>query len=164
MKTWKVHPAALAFPRMSVAEFNELKADIAAKGMRLPILVNKKKDTILDGRNRMMVAHDLKLEDGEVPIEVFTGTSEEEVSEIISRNIHRRHLTDDQRVAIVAKLRGPQLTKEAQYKLFRSPSAVWIVLSENLTARRKYLEDFTGRHMSIASAEVSALACHTEAK
>jgi hypothetical protein len=27
------------------------------------------------------------------------------------------------------------------YKLFRSPSAVWIVLSENLTARRKCLEE-----------------------
>jgi hypothetical protein len=112
-KTWEVHPVAMAFPRMPTAEYNELKADVAAKGMRLPILVNKKKDTILDGRNRMMVAHDLKLEDGEVPIEVFTGKPEEEVGEIISRNIYRRHLTDDQRVAIVAKLRGPGLAKEA---------------------------------------------------
>jgi ParB-like chromosome segregation protein Spo0J len=113
-KTWKVHPTALAFPRMPVAEYNELKADIAARGIRLPILVNKNRDTILDGRNRMMVAHDLNLKDGEVPIEVFTGELDEEVGEIISRNIHRRHLTDDQRVAIVAKLRGPQLAKEAE--------------------------------------------------
>jgi hypothetical protein len=113
-KTWKVHPAAMAFPRMPTAALNELKADIAANGIRIPILVNKKRDTILDGRTRMIVAHDLKLKDGEVPIEVFTGKPEEEVGEIISRNIHRRHLTDDQRVAIVAKLRGPQLAKEAE--------------------------------------------------
>jgi hypothetical protein len=104
----------MAFPRMPTAALNELKADIAANGTRIPILVNKKRDTILDGRTRMIVAHDLKLKDGEVPIEVFTGKPEEEVGEIISRNIHRRHLTDDQRVAIVAKLRGPQLAKEAE--------------------------------------------------
>jgi NACalpha-BTF3-like transcription factor len=113
-KTWKVHPVAMAFPRMPAAEYNELKADIAARGIRLSILVNKNRDTILDGRNRMMAAHDLKLKDAQVPIEVFTGKPEQEVAEIISRNIHRRHLTDDQRVAIVAKLRGPQLAKEAE--------------------------------------------------
>jgi hypothetical protein len=113
-KTWKVHPAAMAFPRMPTAAYNELKSDIAANGIRVPILINKKADTILDGRNRVLVAHDLNLTDAEIPIEVFTGKPEEEVGEIISRNIHRRHLTDDQRVAIVAKLRGPQLTKEAE--------------------------------------------------
>jgi ParB-like chromosome segregation protein Spo0J len=112
-KTWKVHPAAMAFPRMPTAAQKELADDIAANGIRVPILVNKRRDTILDGRTRIMIAHDLKLEDGEVPIEVFEGKPEEEVGEIISRNIHRRHLTDDQRVAIVAKLRGAELTKAA---------------------------------------------------
>jgi hypothetical protein len=104
----------MAFPRMPSGEFNELKADIAAHGIRLPILVNSKRDTILDGRNRIMAAHDLKLKDGQIPIEVFKGKPEDEVGEIISRNIHRRHLTDDQRVSIVTKLRGPQLAKEAE--------------------------------------------------
>ena len=113
-KTWKVHPAAMAFPRMTGAAYEELKADIAVNGIRIPILVNKKKDTIFDGRNRMMAAHDLKLKHRQVPIEVFTGKPEQEVGEIISRNIHRRHLTDDMRVAVVAKLRGPQLAKEAE--------------------------------------------------
>jgi hypothetical protein len=68
--------------------------------------LTKKKDTILDGRNRIMAAHDLKLKDSDVPIEVFTGNDGDEVSEIVSRNIMRRNLTDDQRVAIVAKLRS----------------------------------------------------------
>jgi hypothetical protein len=99
---------------MTGAAYEELKADIIANGIRIPILVNKQKDTILDGRNRMMAAHNLKLKDGQVPIEVFTGKPEQEVGEIISRNIHRRHLTDDMRAAIVAKLRGPQLAKEAE--------------------------------------------------
>ena len=114
MRTYKIHPAATAFPRMPKEEFDELKADIAAHGIRLPILVNAKRDTVLDGRNRIMAAHDLKLKDSQIPIEVFTGTDEQAVTEIISRNILRRHLSDDARVALVAKLRGPQLAKEAQ--------------------------------------------------
>jgi ParB/Sulfiredoxin domain len=116
MKTWKVHPAALAFPQMPTPEFNELKADIAANGIRMPILVNKEKDMIIDGRNRMMAAHDLKLPDSEIPLEVFSGTEEEAVTQIVLRNIRRRHLTDDQRVAIVAKLRGRRLIDEAEVR------------------------------------------------
>ena len=117
LKTYRVHPTAAAFPRMPAAEFNELKADIAAHGIRVPILVNKKKDTILDGRNRIMAAHDLKLADKDVPIEVFSGSDDEAVHELISRNIHRRHLTDDQRVSIVAKLLGDPLSKEADARM-----------------------------------------------
>jgi ParB-like chromosome segregation protein Spo0J len=112
-KTWKVHPAAAAFPRLTGTALEELKADIAARGVRVPILVNKKKDTILDGRTRAMIAHDLKLKDGQVPLEVFEGKPDQEVDEILSRNLHRRHLTDDQRVAIVTKLRGAAIEKEA---------------------------------------------------
>jgi hypothetical protein len=96
------------------SQYNEFKADIAAHGIRMPILVNKKKDTIIDGRNRIMAAHDLKLPDSKIPVEVFDGTEDEVVTQIIARNIMRRHLTDDQRAAMVAKLRGPQLTKQAE--------------------------------------------------
>lgn len=113
-KTWKVHPVAMSFPRIPSDQLKELKSDIEANGIRMPILVNRKRDTILDGRNRIMIASELKLKDGEVPYEVFKGKPEEEAAEILSRNLFRRHLTDDQRVAIVAKLRGPQMTKEAQ--------------------------------------------------
>jgi ParB-like chromosome segregation protein Spo0J len=117
MKVWKIHKAASAFPRMSAAEFNELKADIAAHGIRLPILVNKKKDTILDGLTRIRIAHDLKLSDKDIPLEVFDGSDEDAVHEIISRNIMRRHLTDDQRAALLAKLLAPQLEKEADARM-----------------------------------------------
>src|SRR5438477_753508 len=122
-KTWKVHPDTLAFPRIGGDELKQLRADIEAHGIRVPILVNKKKDTILDGRNRMMIAHELKLKDGEVPIEIFEGKPEQEVGEIISRNLHRRHLTDDQRAALVAKLRGPELAKEADARKRTGKSA-----------------------------------------
>jgi len=111
-KTYRVHKAAMAFPRMPAAEFNELKQDIAEHGIRIPILINQKKE-ILDGRNRIMAAHDLKLADKDVPIEIFSGNDDEAVHEVVSRNIMRRNLSDDQRVSILAKLRGPQLAKDA---------------------------------------------------
>ena len=41
--------------------------------------------------------------------------------------------------------------------MFRSPVAVWIVFSENVTARRKYPEVFTGQHVCIAQPKFSAL-------
>jgi ParB-like chromosome segregation protein Spo0J len=116
-KTYRVHPAATAFPSMPKPEFDELKADIAAHGIKMPILVNKKKDTILDGRNRIMAAHALKLEDSEIPIEVFNGSDDDAVHEIISRNIMRRNLTDDQRAALLAKLLGKSLEKEADARM-----------------------------------------------
>ena len=43
------------------------------------------------------------------------------------------------------------------HKCFARRSLFGLRLSENLTARRKYLEDFTGEHMCIASAEVLSL-------
>jgi ParB-like chromosome segregation protein Spo0J len=113
-KTYKVHSAAMAFPPMPKPEFDELKEDIKQHGIKIPILVNKKKDTILDGRNRIMAAHDLKLKDSQVPLEIFTGSDEQAVNEIVSRNIHRRHLTDDQRVGLLAKLLGKSLEEEAE--------------------------------------------------
>lgn len=122
-KTYKVHPAAMAFPRMPKSDYDELKADIAANGIRIPILLNKKKDTILDGRNRIAAAFDLKLPDAQVPIEVFGGDDDDAVKEIVSRNIMRRNLTDEQRVALLAKLIGPAIEAEADASKKAGPKA-----------------------------------------
>jgi ParB-like chromosome segregation protein Spo0J len=116
-RTYKIHKAALAFPRMPQPEFEELKEDIKQHGIRIPLLLNKKKDTILDGISRIRAAHDLGLKDSDIPIEVFDGNDGDEVSAIISRNIMRRHLTDDQRVSLVAKLRGDSESKDADARM-----------------------------------------------
>jgi len=109
----KIHEVASLFPVLQAKEMRELREDIQENGIKVPILVNKKKDTILDGRNRYMIANELKLGDGKVPMEVFKGEDGDIPGEIISRNILRRHLTDDQRVTLLAKIRGPQLEKGA---------------------------------------------------
>jgi ParB-like chromosome segregation protein Spo0J len=112
-----VHKVAKLFPMLPEKELHELRDDIKANGMKMPILVNKAGDTILDGRNRWMIAHQLKLTKDQVPMETFTGKDEDIPAAILSRNIFRRHLTDDQRVALLAKVLAPKLEAEAQARM-----------------------------------------------
>jgi ParB-like chromosome segregation protein Spo0J len=127
----EIHPIAKMFPTIPAKLMRELKGDIEAHGISVPILVNKAKDTIIDGRNRYMIAMELGLDltdAKQVPMEVFKGTDDEIPQVILSRNIFRRHLNDDQRVALVAKIRLPQLEAEAKDRMakkgsFGAPSA-----------------------------------------
>ncbi len=111
LKVMKVHEIAKLFPILPPKEMKDLRSDIEARGIVTPILVNKKRDTIIDGRNRYLIANELKLKD--VPMETFAGKDEEIADEILSRNIFRRHLTDDQRVTLLAKILTPKLEAEA---------------------------------------------------
>lgn len=100
MKTFsfRPHPAADLFPMMDEAALAELAADIKAHGQLHPIIVTTD-DLVLDGRNRLAacklagVEPDVLLWDRE-----DDGMSPTEW--VIAANLHRRHLTRDQRVAI----------------------------------------------------------------
>lgn len=109
----KIHPFAQTFSVLTGDELNDLREDIRTNGIVVPILVNKKRNTILDGRNRWMIATELGVQK-DVPYDVFMGTDEEIPSEILRLNVFRRHLTDDQRMAAISKVRGPMLEKEAK--------------------------------------------------
>jgi ParB-like chromosome segregation protein Spo0J len=116
----EIHPIAKMFPSIPAKEMRELKGDIEAHGISVPILVNRAKDTIIDGRNRYMIAMELGLDltdAKQVPMEIFKGTDEEIPQVILSRNIFRRHLNNDQRVALVTKIRLPQLEAEAKDRM-----------------------------------------------
>src|SRR5260370_20784069 len=103
---FKWHAAAKNFPLLEGKDCDELKADIAAQGRRVPIV--KRDKVILDGRSRLRACEELGIEP---QFTEYHGN--DEVGFIISMNLLRRHLTDDQRVVIVAKLRGPPLSREA---------------------------------------------------
>lgn len=116
-KVMKIHPICRMFSTeapLASSEVDELREDIRQHGIKIPLLVNKKKDTLLDGRTRWMIATELGLPTSKIPMDVYTGKDEDIPKEILSRNVFRRHLTDDQRVAVVSKIRGPQLEKEAK--------------------------------------------------
>jgi hypothetical protein len=113
----KIHPLCRMFGSiapMPKAELAEMTADIKANGIKVPLLVTKNRDTILDGATRWKIAYDLKMDVPEDKFEAFDGTEEQIANEIMSRNLFRRHMSDDQRVAIVSKMRGPQLETEAK--------------------------------------------------
>jgi len=95
MSTLELHPLCTLFPRLEGADFGALKADIAAHGLREPIVVHA--GFILDGGNRYRAC----VEAGVEPtLKEFTGDNP--VSFVLSANLHRRHLTPGQQAAIVS--------------------------------------------------------------
>jgi len=91
-----VHPAAALLPMLSKKELAALAEDIRQHGQRVPILLYD--DAILDGRNRYAACEIL----GIVPtFERWTPKDGESPWAFVwSLNGHRRHLSDDQRVAM----------------------------------------------------------------
>jgi hypothetical protein len=93
--TYELHPLCTLFPRLGVAEFDALVADVKANGLRQPITLHG--GMILDGGNRYRAC----LEAGVQPtFEQFAGDSL--VAFVLSANLHRRHLSPGQQAAIVA--------------------------------------------------------------
>jgi hypothetical protein len=121
LPTLKIHPVTKELsewlPVLAAKEREQLKESIIAHGIEVPVLVNRAMDMLIDGVNRWRIAHELGLKVKDVPLEVFEGDDEEIPDLILRRNVLRRHLTDDQRAALVSKVRGPQLEKEAAERM-----------------------------------------------
>jgi hypothetical protein len=95
----KFHPLAGIFPLMEGAEFDALVADIKANGLHYPIILYDGK--ILDGRNRYRACLAAGFEPAVRNGDNWIG---DPASFVISRNIHRRHLTTEQKRDLIAKL------------------------------------------------------------
>ncbi|MBK8909165.1 MAG: hypothetical protein IPM60_15150 [Rhodospirillales bacterium] len=93
------HDYANLFPMLDAAAQDGLRADIAAFGVREPVVLFQGR--ILDGRNRYMAARDLGLD---FPVADFEGTPAEALAYVLSQNLHRRHLTESQRATVAAKI------------------------------------------------------------
>ncbi len=93
----QVHRLALLLPEMGQAEFSMLVDDIEAHGVHEPITLYE--GQVLDGRHRVRAA----IECGK-PVEskTFTGSDAEAQALVLSLNLHRRHLTIEQRRALIA--------------------------------------------------------------
>ena len=128
----KVHPAADLFPMMSLDELKALGEDIKKNGLRAPIVLwaeNHDGDLLLlDGRNRLDAAELAGVavvsirsdKGGRVDINVphrrlygrdggrsaIDGTSltADPYEFVLSANVHRRHLTGEQKRELIAKV------------------------------------------------------------
>lgn len=96
MRDLKFHEAANIFPLMTGVDCDALKADIQEHGLQLPIEILDGK--IIDGRNRYKACLELKVACR--PLKVST---DDPIAYVLSRNLHRRHLTASQRAMIAAK-------------------------------------------------------------
>jgi ParB-like chromosome segregation protein Spo0J len=125
-KSWRdvlpIHPAAELFPRMSPDELRVLGEDIKKNGLKIPVTVWCGKGEplqLLDGRNRLdaMEAVDIPIKRLKRFIEYYCEAPMvwEDASQciaadtnpyeyVISANIHRRHLTAEQKRDLIAKL------------------------------------------------------------
>ena len=117
----KVHPAANLFPMMAADELKALGEDIKQRGLTSPIAINASQYggdwdyRLLDGRNRLDameragIAFTLVLKDGQCIIEgnrFFPPAIVVEtdlVAYVISANVHRRHLTAQQKLDLLDK-------------------------------------------------------------
>lgn len=93
--TYELHPLCTLFPRLAGAEFDALRDDIKANGLRTPIVLHN--GMILDGGNRYRACVEAGVEPHFVE---FDGGNV--VSFVLSANLHRRHMTAGQQAAIVA--------------------------------------------------------------
>jgi hypothetical protein len=103
----EVHPAAMLFPMMKEEELKKLAEDIEDNGLIEPVVLYH--GQILDGRNRLaacelagVLPHFTQV-DGDVPSPTLY---------VLSKNLHRRHLSISQRAAVAADV-VPLLQEEA---------------------------------------------------
>lgn len=97
MRELELHPLCTLFPRLTGADFDALRDDIAANGLRQPIVMHD--GMILDGGNRYAACLAAKVKPAFVE---FRGDSIGAF--VLSANMHRRHLSAGQQAAIVASV------------------------------------------------------------
>jgi ParB-like chromosome segregation protein Spo0J len=94
------HPVAALFPMMQGEDYAALLADVRANGLLQPIWLHQD-GTILDGRNRYRACSEAGLEP---EFKTWAGPDAGVVQFVTSMNLHRRHLSVEQRAFIAAEL------------------------------------------------------------
>lgn len=100
MTEYEIHPAADIFPMMIGADFAALKADIQTNGQLDDIAFFE--GMVIDGRNRLRACEELGIE----PQWYELTECKDPVAYVLSKNLHRRHLTREQRDEVIKKLRS----------------------------------------------------------
>ncbi len=96
-------------PDLRPAEYEALKADVAANGVRVPVVITAATGKVIDGHHRVRAVEELRVEGRKVadfPRQVVRFSSDEErVGFVLAVNLFRRSLTRPERRDLVASLR-----------------------------------------------------------
>jgi N6-adenosine-specific RNA methylase IME4/ParB-like chromosome segregation protein Spo0J len=106
------HPDAKLVPVMPEREYDAFRADIAARGLLVPIEITAN-DVVLDGRQRLRAARELEL--NSVPVRVVDVLDEADY--MLRAAVLRRQLSESQRAALAVRLgKYHQLRAEAKQR------------------------------------------------
>src|SRR4051812_45033428 len=117
-KSWRdvleVHPAAELLPLMSPDELKALAEDITKNELTSRIVIWSERDQIddphylLDGRNRLdameLVGIPVLNEEGNLCVSYLHKIGGDPYTYFLSANVHRRHLTGEQKRELIAKV------------------------------------------------------------
>jgi hypothetical protein len=152
MSMREFHPLCEFFPPMSDAAFEALVSDIKANGLREKIDLYEGK--IIDGRNRFLALRRLGIDPFAEPNKYFRKaiyahriggeiapheqSNDDRVrAYVISKNIHRRHLTAEQKRELIAKLlkATPEKSKNSIAKQVKADDKTVASVRRDMEAR-----------------------------
>ena len=118
-------------PPLSDDEFRALKADIAAQGVLVALVIDEDTGEVIEGHHRLKAWTELRAEGVKVPDYpkqvVRFANDDDRIAFVLAANLFRRHLTREQRAEVVARLRSEG------WSLRRIGEAVGV---EEITVRR----------------------------
>jgi hypothetical protein len=145
MPTYEYHEAANIFPMMEGEAFDELAADIKRHGLRDDIELLDGK--IIDGRNRFKAC-----EAAGVKPRYKTVTVDDPVDYVLSKNLHRRHLTPSQASMVAARVRD-YYDRQAKERQKRKPVDS---VPEKLPEQKGDSRDQAGKDVGVSGKTVDA--------
>ena len=165
---YEYHPLANIFPRLSDDELQKLAADIKANGLEDLIVLYEGK--ILDGRNRDKACEiagiDIRLH---VTEENFNG-DDEALAFVLSKNLHRRHLTESQRAMVAANIANMRQGERTDlqpsapvHKVSRKTAAAALNVSERSVASAAAVREH-GTDELVAAVEAGDIPVKTAAE
>ena len=96
-------------PPLSDEEYAGLKADIAAQGVLVPVVIDEGSGEVIEGHHRLRAWTELRAEGVKVPDYpkqvVRFANDDDRVAFVLAANLFRRHLGREQRAEVVARLR-----------------------------------------------------------
>jgi hypothetical protein len=143
----RIHEAAELLPRMSEAELRELGEDIKKRGLQTPIAIlvgEDRTERLLDGISRLdamelvglPVVVDAELNSEVVATQTVAGNVDP-YDYVLSANVHRRHLTGEQKREVIQKLlkAKPEQSNRTIAKQVKADHKTVGTVRENLESR-----------------------------